>query len=632
MNRILLFLCAAMLSTGAFAQTDPDVTVSLQGKNGKMSNGLLTIQFNETGRVSIMKVTGNNLNLLSSNGVYFDYTAESNSGLSPNTAEIISKDPDYGEVVYRRTTGDLLLTQGYILRKGDRGFYTYVIMEGTENPVSVREARVCVRTAAAMLTGYVDERMQGSIPTTGEMLAVESSSDRTIQDATYRLDDGTIYTKYNWAQYIVKDSVHGLMNKSYGVWNIPCSYEWLNGGPMRQELTVHATGKSPITIQMLQGEHFGAAPMTLAPGQKKLYGPIYVYVNNGTHEEMIADAKAEASRQMAAWPFAWFHNDLYPLDRATVSGQINLTDGQSPEGLQVVLGGPEDEIYRQTGGYMFWAKTDKNGYFTIPNVRKGDYTLYAYATTGTITDQMRVDDISVTDSDTQLGLLYWHPSTLENQLWSIGVNDRLSDGYKMSDDLRAYGLFSQPEANINFTIGESDPLTDLYYAQTKNGTWTFSFNLDREYEGDAILTASVAGATNSPKVAVGVNGETVDNWSFYNDAAIYRSALLGGRHSVYSVKFPAAKLKPGLNTVTLKMSGISRNGGVMWDCIKLEAGKPVEAGLETIMADSDSELPVEIYTITGVKVAECESLGALPALTGGIYIYRQGTRTGKFAL
>lgn len=42
------------------------------------------------------------------------------------------------------------------------------------------------------------------------------------------------------------------MNGKVGVWDIPVSYEWLNGGPMRQELTVHATSKSPITIQMLQ--------------------------------------------------------------------------------------------------------------------------------------------------------------------------------------------------------------------------------------------------------------------------------------------------------------------------------------------------------------------------------------------
>lgn len=632
MNKFLTFLCASMLTAGAVAQTDPDVTVTLSGKNGRMSNGILTLQTNEVGRVGTLKIAGYNLNLLSTNGVYFDYTAEANSGLSPDKAEIVRNDGDYAELVYSKNTGDLLLTQGYILRKGQSGFYTYVIMEGTDNPVNVREARVCVRTSAAMLNGYVDDRMNGKIPSTAEMSAVESSSDRTIQDATYRLDDGTIYTKYNWAQYVVKDSVHGLMNKSYGIWNIPCSHEWINGGPMRQELTVHATGKSPITIQMLQGEHFGAAAMTLAPGQKKLYGPVFVYVNSGTNDEMIADAKAEASRQMGEWPFAWFHNDLYPLDRATVSGQINLTDGQSPEGLQVVLGGPEEEIYRQTGGYMFWAKTDKNGYFTIPNVRKGDYTLYAYATTSTITDQMKVSDVSVTDSDTRLGLLYWHPSTLENQLWSIGVNDRLSDGYKMSDDLRAYGLFSQPEANLNFTIGESDPLTDLYYAQTKNGTWTVTFNVDRQYEGDAILTASVAGATNNPKIAVAVNGATKGNWSFYNDAAIYRSALLGGRHCVRYVKFPASELKPGVNTITFKMSGISKNGGVMWDCIKLEAGNPVEAGLETIMADADALSPVVIYTVTGIKVAECESLGTHPALAPGIYIYRQGNKSGKFAL
>ncbi len=38
-----------------------------------------------------------------------------------------------------------------------------------------------------------------------------------IQDATYKLEDGTIYTKYNWAQFIDNDHFHGLMNKKIGV-------------------------------------------------------------------------------------------------------------------------------------------------------------------------------------------------------------------------------------------------------------------------------------------------------------------------------------------------------------------------------------------------------------------------------
>ena len=60
------------------------------------------------------------------------------------------------------------------------------------------------------------------------------------------------------------------MNHKVGVWNIPVSYEWLNGGPMRQELTVHATGKSPITIQMLQGEHLGGAAQAYTDGKRRI--------------------------------------------------------------------------------------------------------------------------------------------------------------------------------------------------------------------------------------------------------------------------------------------------------------------------------------------------------------------------
>ncbi|MDE6484292.1 MAG: hypothetical protein K2L14_02720 [Duncaniella sp.] len=629
-------ITSLMMLVALSSLAEDNVTASVtSARAGKMSNGILTATIESGGRMTVLKHSSSNINLLSSNGIYFDYTAEVNRALSANEARVVKLTDDYAEIQYSNTAGDLHVTQGYIIRKGVSGVYTYVIVKGTptSSAVSVREARVCTRTQPVFTWGYVDDTMKGPMPTCAQMEVAEKS-ENTIQDATYRLADGSIYTKYNWANFIVDDMFHGLVstNRKTGIWNITASHEWLNGGPMRQELTVHSTSKSPITIQMLQGEHLGGAAQTYEDGDVQIFGPFLIYVNTGeTPEDMVADARDRARAEIEEWPYQWFENEYYPLDRSTVKGRVNFTTGQSAADMQVVLCQPGAEIITQGTKYIYWGKTDAHGNFSIPHVRKGEYAVHVYALDGTITEEFEKTGVTVDDAVTDLGVLDFYPETYENLLWSIGVSDRLSDGYSISDHPRAYGLWNDVPANLSFTPGASDPLTDWYYAQCKNGTWTIRFNLDEEYEGDVHLTASSAGATNRPTVTVKVNDEKVASWYYgYNDASIYRSATQAGRHALNSVSFPASKLRKGENTVALTMSGINKNGGVMWDCIKLEAGNRVIAGIDNVTADTASG-PYEIYTPGGIRVAVTSALDAVE-LPKGIYIYRHGDKVGKIVL
>ncbi|MBQ7869404.1 MAG: hypothetical protein IJ355_03615 [Prevotella sp.] len=626
MKKLFTTVCMAVGLTAVFAQDD--VTMTKNGMSVTLDNGLINAVIGTDGRIKNMTYKGGS-NLMGSSGIYFDYTADKNRALSPSKVEVIKETPDMCEVLYSNTSDDLRFQQGFIMRKGESGLYVYVIANGTptSSSVQLKETRVCVRLASTFLNGYVDDSMNGKIPSNSAMATAEKP-ENTIQDATYRLADGTIYTKYNWANYCVRDSLHGLMNTKYGVWNIPCSYEWMNGGPMKQELTVHATSKSPITIQMLQGEHLGASSQYYQDGERKIYGPFFIYVNKGTHEEMIADAKAQAHAKRQEWPFEWFENELYPLDRASVTGRLNITTGQPCDSIRLILAEPGTDPYLQGKGYIYWGDTDKTGNFTIKNVRKGNYTLYGYAMKGDITDELQVADIVVDNENIDLGTVKWTPAMYEHKLWQIGENNRMSDGFCMSDAARAYGLWEDVPEALNYVIGESDPTKDWYYAQTKNGTWTVTFDLDETYSGNAYLTASAAGATNKPKVAVAINGSNSKSWSFgTNDAAIYRSAVLSGRHWLQTHSFPASALKKGRNTVTFTMSGISKNGGVMWDCIKLEAGAKVTTGITSINKAAD-DAPVEVFTINGVRVGTFRSLSEVH-LGHGLYIFRQGDKSGK---
>ena len=634
MKKLLLTLAvAAMLPASLMAD---NVTATLNKTTGEttMNNGIIKMTIGKNGRVSTLRyLPCNNYNILGTNGIYFDYTADANTALNPDKIEIVKQTDDYAEVVYSRTVGDLLIDQGFIMRKDVHGLYTYIVFHGTptSSSVNLREARVCTRLGATFLHGYVDDVMQGKIPANDEMAVAEQNQ---IQDATYYLSDGSIYTKYNWAQFIDEDLFHGLMRDNgasrMGVWNIPVSYEWLNGGPMRQELTVHATSKSPITIQMIQGEHLGGAAQKFEDGEAQLIGPFFIYMNKcDTKEEMIADARAQAELQRAEWPYQWFEHELYPLDRATVTGRINITTGQSPEAVKVVLAEPDTELIRQGKNYIYWANADKDGNFEIKNVRKGEYALRAYATQGTVTDELQVKDIAVDADNVDLGTVDWTPATYEHLLWSIGENNRRSDGFKMSDTPRAYGLWNDVPSMNEYVIGASTPTENWYYAQCKTGTWKVTFNLDDEYEGDAHLTASVAGAANNPSVNVKINGVSKGSWSFFNDASIYRSATQAGRHALRTLSFPASLLKKGTNTVELAMNISSKNGGVLWDCLKLEAGNKITeaAGIGSIVAD-DSDLPYEVFNISGVRVGVFSSLDEAD-LAAGVYIWRRGLSTGK---
>ena len=587
MNKLLILLSLILLPTQIMAETG-DVTMSVSGMTTKMSDGTWSITINSNGRVSSLQRKGTEF--LASNGIYFDYTtSEGNKGLSPSKITVVKNTAEHCEVLYSATSGNTIFEQGFIMRKGVPGIYSYVIATGTATSANepIKEARVCSRLADGMLNGYVDWRMNGRIPSNSEMTEAEKS-ENTIMDATYKLADGSIYTKYNWANYIERDTLHGLRdNTYYGLYNIPVSYEWINGGCDRQELTVHATSKSPITIQMLQGEHFGGQAMVLNEGEKKLYGPFLICTTYSKNP--VSSARNQWAKEVAAWPYQWFENDLYPRERGTVRGHLNVTTGQRNDSVRIILAQEKGkEPIEMMHGYQFWTLTDANGDFELKNVRPGDYNLFAYAKAGEVTDMLEQDDIVVSAGDNNLGTIDWTPKKYTQMLWMIGQNDRRSSEFKYSDALRQYGLWEQVPANLTYTIGESSEATDWYYAQTqKGGTWTVKFNLDERPAGRIYLTASLAGCSGTGStITVKVNGTQYATWKpGVNDACIYRSAINSGRHYVYTTDFPNTALKAGENMVTFTYSGGGSKDGIMYDCIKMEAGELV-TGIDDVTIDN----------------------------------------------
>ena len=581
---VLCGLCSTMLS-----RANGDVSIALSGDNraATLRNGIVSIYIGKTGKVESCLLKGTTeaqdvqlIDTKQKQSFYFSCNQPVYSELEASETQVVENTTDMAHVTFSQTSATgIKWTQGYILRRGDSGYYSYLVAEGVGDN-SLGEARIVYRLDDAKFRyGYVNSRMQGTLPDAAEMKRSEA---REVQDATFTLDDGTIYTKYDWACYVKDDHFHGLIDEADGVgaWTIPVSTEYINGGPMRQDLTVHASDKSPLILQMLHGNHFGPQAQVYATGTKKIYGPFFFYINKGTRSDVIDDAAAKATELESQWPFTWFSHELYPTERTTVSGCLKVSNGYDASPVRVVLS-QTAEPYNEGDGYIYWADTESNGTFTIRNVRPGTYTLTAYALSGGNTSQLTREGIVVSGANTDLGNVMWRPERFGTEVFRIGESNRLSDGYKLSDADRSYSLYQESPANLTFSVGSSNEAEDWYYAQTKVGTWTIKFDID-DPNHPFRLTASAAGAANVTRINVYVNGTEMANntWTYQSDGSVYRSAVLSGRYQQHTLDLPAGVLKAGENTIALELSdhnyATSGIAGIMWDCIKLEMDEATE--------------------------------------------------------
>ena len=307
-------------------------------------------------------------------------------------------------------------------------------------------------------------------------------------------------------------------------------------------------------------------------GWTKAFGPWLVYLNRGDSPQATwADAKAQAEKERAQWPYQWMRHPAYPLERGEVSGTLSLYDGkQAASNAPMVLTAPSPDWQLQVLDYIFSTRADAAGHFTLAHVRPGTYTLFAVVPG--ITDEFRRDHITVAaGGKVDLGTIELSPAHYSAKLWEIGFADRRTTGFRLSDRPRQYGLENDVPADLAYTIGQSVPSRDWYYAQAKRGDWVVNFSTDQAYAGEGVLTLGIAGQTRDPRLQVLVNGEPVGAYAGGNSSALYRSAILGsGYYESKIIRFPAVQLRPGSNTLTLRLS----QGSVMYDVLKLEVDDP----------------------------------------------------------
>ncbi|CAN1285754.1 Rhamnogalacturonate lyase [Linum perenne] len=331
-----------------------------------------------------------------------------------------------------------------------------------------------------------------------------------------------------------------------GWWIIAPSDEYMNGGPMKNELTCHC---GPTCVVIFTSIHtFGLDLITeYRNGEpwKKVFGPIFIYLNaDGDRATLWKDAKARLEKEKLLWPYDFVqHPDYLPASqRGTVCGQLLVNDIYVP-GVVGTFRHPQ-----------------------LITVKPGD--------------------------NIKLGQVTFKPPRNGPTVWDIGIPDRSANEFFVPDvdpKYRQYGLWARyremyPKGDLVFNVGTSKYDKDWFFEHVLRwdgkifapAIWKVNFDLPEVIPGDYTLQMALAAA------------QMTNTFVFINDAnakrAHFSTGTVGtdnaiarhGNHGMYRFfngTLPSTLFVKGKNTMFLRPARSSTYAfsGVMYDYIRLEA-------------------------------------------------------------
>lgn len=367
----------------------------------------------------------------------------------------------------------------YSLGRGESGLYTYCLFTHPPEYASTTlgEARFCVKLAPLFDWMLVDGHHHLYYP---------AERERNGDDKYNYTSDQFDHPAFGWAS--AADRI--------GCFFVNPSEEYLSGGPTKVEFLCHRDTNRTAAACILnywRSSHYGGSSVDVAHGETwdKVVGPFLIYFNSGADPEALwRDARAQAGRERAKWPYAWVEGADYPHrdGRADVSGRIDLTDPASPgfrfTRVFVGLTAPTYRITTDRGAtgntpavvtwmtdakhYEFWARGTADGRFVIPAVRPGRYTLRIIAD-GVLGEFSRANVAVEAGRPLDLGVVRWTPVRLGRQVWDIGIPNRngteFRDGDNFFHDRMGVAYARLFPNDVDFTIGQSDFHRDWYFEQ-----------------------------------------------------------------------------------------------------------------------------------------------------------------------
>ncbi|KAG8654877.1 rhamnogalacturonate lyase isoform X2 [Manihot esculenta] len=523
----------------------------------------------------------------------------------------------------------LNIDKRFVVLGGTSGFYTYAIYEhlkewpafdldNTRIVFKLRNDKFHYMAIADDRQRYMplpEDRREGR----GQVLAYPEAV--LLVNPVEPQFKGEVDDKYQYSCESRNNGVHGWIcdDPAVGFWLITPSYEFRSGGPLKQFLTSHV---GPTTLSVLHSTHYLGADMIAKfvanEPWKKVYGPVFVYLNSlldhGDPLSLWQDAQKQMMNEVQRWPYDFLASqDFPPSDqRGKVSGRLlvkdrYVSDGNiSADGAYVGLASPGDagSWQLEAKGYQFWTETDKDGQFTINNIRPGVYNLYAWVP-GFIGDYKYETLINISaGGNITVDDIVYEPPRNGSTLWEIGIPDRVASEFYIpdpnpkyvnklylnhTDRYRQYGLWERyaelyPDGDLVFTIGTSNYTKDWFFQQVtrkinnstyEGTTWQIKFKLD-EIDQNWTYTIRLALATaNNANLQVKINdlngnSSLLSTGVFGKDNTIARHGI-HGLYRLFNISIPGAQLLQGNNTIFLtQASGTSPFEGIMYDYIRFE--------------------------------------------------------------
>ncbi|OIT21177.1 hypothetical protein A4A49_61911 [Nicotiana attenuata] len=538
--------------------------------------------------------------------------------------EVITETNDQVEISFSRPwdpslQGKLVplnIDKRFILLRGCSGFYSYAIYEHVGSPewpaFSLGETRIAfkLRKDKFHYMAVADNR-QRFMPLPDDRLPARCQ--RLAYAEAVLLNNpvepelrGEVDDKYQYSCDNKDNKVHGWISVDppVGFWQITPSDEFRSGGPVKQNLTSHV---GPTTLAMFLSSHYAGDDLTpkFAQGEawKKVFGPVFIYVNSVMQgEDPVAlwdDAKIQMQVEVQSWPYCFPASEELPS--ADQRGNV------SANGAYVGLARPGEagSWQKECKDYQFWAKADSIGYFSINNIRPGDYNLYAWVP-GFIGDYLYETHISITPGCTvDVDEIVYQPPRDGPTLWEIGIPVRTAAEFFVPEPnprynnklfinhpyrFRQYGLWERyselyPKDDLVYVTGESDYSKDWFFAQVprrkedgtyQGTTWQIRFKLDSVNQGGTYkLRIAIASATLA-EVQIRVNDPNTNRPLFLTgligrDNSIARHGI-HGLYWLYNIDIQGNLLVQGDNTIYLgQPSNQSPFRGIMYDYIRLEA-------------------------------------------------------------
>ncbi|XP_038882453.1 probable rhamnogalacturonate lyase B [Benincasa hispida] len=528
----------------------------------------------------------------------------------------------------------LNIDKRYILRRGDYGFYSYGIFERLDGwpQIDVDQIRIVYKLQGDKFHYMaISDNRQRIMPTLQDRLMGRPLAYPEAVLLTRPINSnlkGEVDDKYQYSLENMENKVHGWESSEphVGFWMITSSDEFRTAGPVKQDLTSHV---GPTTLSMFVSTHYAGKEVSMRFGEgeawKKVFGPVFTYLNSdptgtGSLGSLWEDAKNQMRIERSKWPYNFVESGDFPSSdqRGTVSGRLLVRDRYAKnshmwaDSAYVGLAAPGESgsWQKESKGYQFWTRADEQGYFSIDNIRPGNYNLYAWVP-GVVADYKYDKEIIVTPrSSTNLNLLVFHPPRQGPTLWEIGVPDRTAaefyipnpqptlmnrfynnSKFHTQDNFRQYGLWEQyselyPNQDLVYNVTTDNYRRHWFFAHVTRATtsdnyeattWQIVFRLQGPKQtGNYMLRLALASSTDAV-VDIRFNNPSATRphfstgyWSSGKDNAIARHGI-HGLYWLFNFQVPSQYLVEDENVIYLtQRRHTGPFQGVMYDYIRFE--------------------------------------------------------------